>query len=168
MRVKEDELARLHRDYRPALIAFFLRRTHNHTEAEDLTQEVFIRIADNHQSTMRHASAYIFRVAANLLHDRGRREQVRADYVARLGSMDERGVDYLDPHRIAAGRETLALLASRLAELPDRTRQIFLLFRYEQIDQRTIAQSFGISISAVEKHIYRAMAALIETVGGDE
>ncbi|MEO8723682.1 MAG: sigma-70 family RNA polymerase sigma factor [Sphingobium sp.] len=166
---ESNELAGFERDYRQALVAFFLRRTHNHAEAEDLTQEVFIRIAgDGRRLTMRHADAYIFQVAANLLRDRGRREKVRADYVARFRLVDGISVDYLDPHRIAEGRESLALLISGLSELPERTRQIFLLFRYEQIDQRSIAESFGISVSAVEKHIYRAMAKLIAITGGRE
>jgi RNA polymerase sigma-70 factor (ECF subfamily) len=164
----EDEWENFHRDYRPALIAFFLRRTHNHAEAEDLAQEVFVRIAGKDRTAMQHSDAYVFQVAANLLRDRGRREQVRTDYAMRLRLSDELGIDPLDPYRIVAGRESLALLASSLAELPERTRRIFVLFRYEQIDQRTIAESFGISVSAVEKHVYRAMAKLIKTIGGRE
>lgn len=154
-----------HRDYRPALIAFFLRRVHNHSEAEDLTQEVFIRIAGSSRSAMRHPDAYIFQVAANLLRDRGRREQVRADHAAGARLVEGAGVDVLDPFRVAAAREMLGQLVSALDELPERTRRIFLLFRYEQIDRRTIAESFGISLSAVEKHVYRAMAHLIERTG---
>jgi RNA polymerase sigma-70 factor (ECF subfamily) len=160
------ELARFHREHRPALIAFFLRRVGSHSEAEDLTQEVFIRMAGNH-AAMRQPDAYIFQIAANLLRDRARRAQVRNDYAAGARLVEGAGVDVLDPHRIAAGREALALLTAGLAELPERTRQIFLLFRYEQIDQRTIAESFGISVSAVEKHIYRAMARLIARTGGE-
>jgi RNA polymerase sigma-70 factor (ECF subfamily) len=162
----ENGWADFHRDYRPALIAFFLRRTRDYAEAEDLAQEVFIRIASKDRTAMRQSDAYIFQVAANLLRDRNRRAQVRTDYAARLRVSEDFGIDPLDPHRIAAGRESLALLTSAMAELPERTRQIFMLFRYEQIDQRTIAESFGISVSAVEKHVYRAMAKLINTIGG--
>ncbi|MEJ2411128.1 MAG: sigma-70 family RNA polymerase sigma factor [Novosphingobium sp.] len=161
----EEKWADFHRDYRPVLIAFFLRRTHNYAEAEDLAQEVFVRIANKERATIERSDAYLFQVAANLLRDRSRREQVRTDYAARLRQSDEFGIDPLDPHRIAAGRESLALLTSALDELPERTRQIFMLFRYERIDQRTIAESFGISVSAVEKHVYRAMAKLINTIG---
>lgn len=163
---ESDELGGFYRQYRSALIAFFLRRVHNASEAEDLTQEVFIRIAGGNPGAMRRADAYIFQIAANLLRDRARREQVRLDYAAAARLVEGCGVDMLDPWRVAAGREQLALLSSGLAELPERTRRIFLLFRYEQIDQRTIAESFGISVSAVEKHIYRAMARLMEKAGG--
>lgn len=163
-----NALARFHWEYRPALMAFFLRRVRNPTEAEDLTQEVFIRIAASDAGGMRSADAYIFQVAANLLRDRDRRAAVRSGYVADMLRADGIGIETLDPFRVAAGRETLALLVAGLDELPERTRQIFLLYRYENIDQRTIAASFGISVSAVEKHIYRAMARLIAKVGGPQ
>jgi RNA polymerase sigma-70 factor (ECF subfamily) len=149
-------------------MAFFLRRVGNHSEAEDLTQEVFVRLARSGGAQIREADAYIFRVATNLVRDRARRERVRAEYVASFSTLDGIGIEALDPHRIAAGREALAQIMAALTELPERTRQIFLLFRYEQIDQRTIAESFGISVSAVEKHIHKAMAKLISSVGDPE
>lgn len=163
-----DELAQFHRDYRPALMAFFLRRSQSHAEAEDLTQEVFIRIAGRRESNMRSANAYIFQVAANLLRDRTRREKIISEHVAGMRVVEGIGVEPLDPHRIAAGREQLQLLSEALRELPERTRQIFLLFRYENVPQRTIAESFGISVSAVEKHLYRAMAHLISILGAGQ
>ena len=161
----EKKWATFHRDYRPALIAFFLRRTCDYAEAEDLAHEVFVRIAGKDDAALHRTDAYIFQVAANLLRDRGRRAQVRTDYAARLRQTEEFGLDPLDPHRISVGRESLTILSSALAELPERTRRIFMLFRYEQIDQRTIAESFGISVSAVQKHVHRAMAHLIKALG---
>ena len=126
-----------------------------------------MRLAEIESGQMRQADAYVFQTAANLLRDRARRQQVRRDYAAGARLVEGAGVDTFDPHRVAAGRESLALLSQGLAELPERTRQIFLLFRYEQLDRRTIADSFGISVSAVEKHIYRAMAKLIAKTGED-
>ena len=163
-----DELARFHRDIRPALMAFFLRRSRGYAEAEDLTQEVYVRIAASRDLEMQKADAYIFQVAANLLRDRARSDWVRQDYARATASAENRHVDAIDPYRIAAGRETLIWLTAVLAELPERTRRIFLLFRYEQIDQKTIAETFGISVSAVEKHVYRATMRLMEKMGERE
>lgn len=165
---RQEALAHMHRDHRPGLLAFFLRRIHNHSEAEDLTQEVFARIAAMDDREMRRADAYIFQVAANLLRDRGRRLAVRNDYVAGARAAEGAGIDPIDPYRVAAGREAVHILRAGLDDLPERTRQIFLLFRYEHLDHRTIADSFGISTSAVQKHIYRAMAYLVDRLGEAE
>ena len=163
----ETSLAQFHRDYRPALMAFFLRRSQTHSEAEDLTQEVFIRIASLDEQQLRSADAYIFQVAANLLRDRARREKIRVEHAVGTRASDGFGIEQLDPHRVAAGREQLQLLSAALAELPERTRQVFLLYRYENVPHRTIAESFGISVSAVEKHLYRAMAHCMTKLGAD-
>lgn len=168
MSEKGEALADIHRDHRPGLLAFFLRRVHSHSEAEDLTQEVFSRIAAMDGRTMRQADAYIFQVAANLLRDRARRLSVRAEFVAGTRAIDGTGIDLIDPYRVAAGREAIAILRAGLDELPERTRQIFLLFRYEHLDHKAIADSFGISASAVQKHIYRAMAHLVDRLGEAE
>lgn len=159
------DLTRFHRDYRPGLMAFFLRRVRNYAEAEDLTQEVFMRIAQTREAKLQSADAYIFQVAANLLRDRLRRNKVQQDYLAQLELDKDIPAALLDPQRIVAGRQTLERLLEGLKDLPERTREIFLLFRFENLDYKTIADSFGISTSAVEKHVYRAMAKLIVYTG---
>lgn len=148
---------------RTALLAFFQRRVSSYVEAEDLTHEVLARLASR-RGDVRNPEGYMFQVASNLLRDRARRASIRRDYAEAAGLDPDLDIDPLDPHRIAAGREQLRLLARTLDGLPERTRLIFLLFRYEQIDQRTIAESIGISVSAVEKHVHRAMAAVMQAL----
>jgi RNA polymerase sigma factor (sigma-70 family) len=160
-----DELATLNRAYRPVLIRYFLRRTSSHAEAEDLTQEVFIRLAHIDMATVRTREAYIFQTAANLLRDRARREKVRADYGDELARNPDLGVEHLDPHRVAEAHDMLRALYAGLAELPEKTRRIFTLYRIENVSKKTIAESFGITESAVEKQVTRAMAFLIDRLG---
>jgi RNA polymerase sigma factor (sigma-70 family) len=154
-----------YRDLRPGLIAFFARRVGSLSEAEDLAHDVFIRLATAPANDVRNGKAYVFQIAANLLRDRARRAIVRSRYVGSEQSNDLRHVDQIDPFRISSGREALATLVRTLDELPDRTRKIFLLYRYEQVSRQAIAESFGISVSAVEKHVYRAMALLSKRLG---
>ncbi|WP_223115539.1 RNA polymerase sigma factor [Luteimonas suaedae] len=163
----ENELSRLSRHYRPALMAYFLRRAASHAEAEDLTQEVFVRLATIDLGQLKSRDGYVFHVAANLLRDRGRRNKVRADHRARVSLEDEAGIDTLDPARFSADRESLALVERGLRELPERTRTIFVLYRLENVDKRAIAEAFGISGSAVDKHLFRAMAHLMDRLGKD-
>jgi RNA polymerase sigma factor (sigma-70 family) len=168
----EPDLNGLNRRYRPALMAFFMRRAASHGDAEDMTQELFAKLAAAQSGSigagpMDNADAYIFQMAANLLRDRGRREKVRANYRASLdtGSAD---LEPLDPARVLLGRESLGEVSVALRELPERTRAIFLLFRLEGMKQAELAALYGVSISAVQKHIFKAMTHLTRRLRAGE
>lgn len=157
----DDRFAMLSRRYRPALISFFVRRVHSQAEAEDLTQEVLIRLLELSNQQVANTPAYIFKIATNLVRDRARRQSVRDNWVAELLAGDElQEVDWQDPQRLLQGRETLKRVAAALGELSERTRDILLLFRLERMRKRDIAESMGISVSAVDKHLIRATAHL--------
>ena len=167
-RAVPQELTGNDRRLRQALIAFFARRVPSLAEAEDLTQDVFMRIARGSKGQAPMADAYIFRIAANLLRDKGRRERVRASYREARSIEEYLGVDPLDPHRVAASREDLECVARTIAGLPEKTRRIFTLYRIEHIDKRTIADSFGLSVRMVEIHVQRALMALASHVEKDQ
>ena len=156
----EDLMVTLSRRYRPALMAFFVRRIRNPIEAEDLTQDVLAKLIQLPEDQMRHPEAYIFKAASNLLRDRYRRTQVRDAYRTAVAQRDEPAADFIDPLRLLEARERLGLVSDALAELPQRSREILLLFRLERMKKRDIADSFGISVSAVDKHLIRAVAHL--------
>ncbi len=154
------ELERISRQFRPVLLAFFRRRVASHAEAEDLTQDVFTRLANTKAGRIDSAEAFIFRIATNLLRDRSRRDRVRASYRISVEQDDAREIDNLDPHRVAADRETLGSLWAAIQALPEPTQQIFILYRVENIDKQTIADNFGYAVRTVEKHISQAMIFL--------
>jgi RNA polymerase sigma-70 factor (ECF subfamily) len=105
-------------------------------------------------------------MAANLLTDRARRARVRADYRDMVGAMAERDLEPLDPHRIASGRAEIADFMAALADLPQRQRTMFILYRLEGMSQDMIGAAFGISKSAVKKQIAGAMAFLMGRMRG--
>lgn len=158
--VSREEIEDIDRRLRRALTSFFLRRTGNRAEADDLTQEVFLRVARHPDDGSRLRDAYVFRIAANLLADKARRNAVRSNYRATLTLDDYAAIDTLDPFRVTAGREELALLAAKLAGLPEKTRRIFTLYRIEGLDKRSIADGFGLSVRMVEIHVQRALVLL--------
>jgi RNA polymerase sigma-70 factor (ECF subfamily) len=163
-----DELrTELDARFRGPLMSFFLRRVRDRTEAEDLTQEVFVRVVGAKRiGDVRQPDAFVFRIAANLLADRGRRHQ-RRNACGKV-PFDEAMVDELarelvedrSPERVLLGQETLSSALQTLDELGERTRDIFILFRLENMKQREIAQFFGISQSTVEKHVMKAVLHL--------
>lgn len=151
--------------YRTALMTFFVRRIRDRHEAEDLTQEVFARLAGQSGAKVESADAYIFQTAANLLRDRGRRLAVRGRFQQSASADPAFRVEELDPSRILIGRERLRDVAQALSELPARTRTIFLLYRLENFKRGDIASLYGMSPSGVQKHLQRAMDHLIRRAG---
>jgi RNA polymerase sigma factor (sigma-70 family) len=161
---RQRQLDDLCRRFRPALLAYFLRRVPSPAEAEDLAHDVFLRLAGIPLEQLRSADAYVFQVAANLLRDRARRGKVRVTYAtAQISAAEAQAYEthVFDPERIEAARRCLAALVDRLKELPERTREIFVLYRIENVGRRDIAQAYGLSLSSVEKEVARATAYLM-------
>lgn len=131
-----------------------------------MTQEVFIRLAQTETENLDSTEAFIFRIATNLLRDRSRRDRVRNAYRQSVERDDAGEVDPLDPHRVAAARETIGKLWAAIQALPEPTQQIFILYRVENMDKQTIADNFGYNVRTVEKHISRALVFLARRVGG--
>ncbi|MBU3078071.1 RNA polymerase sigma factor [Sphingomonas quercus] len=163
----DTELDGITRRFRPVLMAYLFRRLRNHAEAEDLTQEVFVRLAAQERLEMQAPEGYIFQIATNLLRDRSRRNRVRSEFRDDLSRMEGRAVDPLDPLRIAGDREALGIIRRAIAELPERTRHIFILARLENVERRTLAESYGISISTIDRELARALASLTSLMHGD-
>ena len=162
---RTDDAARQALDarYRAPLMAFFLRRLSDRAEAEDLVQEVFVRmLARGGAEEIRSADAFVFAIAGNLLRDRARLQATRSASAhdpldPAADSPDDNLVEHSTPDRVLLGRERLALVSRALAELAPRTRNIFVLYRMENMRRRDIAMLYGITVSAVEKHIAKAL-----------
>jgi RNA polymerase sigma-70 factor (ECF subfamily) len=156
--------------FRASLLAYFLRRTGNPQEAEDLTQETFVRLIGS--STFENADearAFVFRVASNLLRDRARSQtRLRRFPTLPLDSVagdEPKLVEGIDPERVLISRENLSEVLACLDELGERTKNIFILFRLEGMRHKGIAAFYGISVSTVEKHVMAAVLHLTRRFG---
>ncbi|MDB5581676.1 MAG: polymerase subunit sigma-24 [Bradyrhizobium sp.] len=160
---KDPATERLYAEFRAPLIRFFLRRVRDPADAEDLTQDVFSRLLRQQDSEgVADISGFIFQIAINLLRDRARRAQVRNEAMlsdVHPGRVDEIAAEFVedrDPERVLLAREGVGQVVRVLAELSERTRDIYVLFRLEKMKQRDIATLYGISQSTVEKEVMRA------------
>lgn len=155
-----EATALLNRRWRPALMAYFMRRVRHREEAEDLTQEVFARMVAR-TDLGDTGDGYVFAIAANLISDRARRQHVRRNHQTTLADLYPAGCDEFDPHRLTVARMELARVTAALEELPERQRAIFILYRFENMNQDLIGEAFGISVSAVKKQVAKTIAYLI-------
>ena len=155
--------ARLDERFRGPRMSFFLRRVGDGAEAEDLTQEVFVRLLGAaERQPIEDVEALVFVTAGNLLKDRGRKAMRRGE--ASRGAIDpalvsevaREFVEDRDPERVLLARESYAEVLAALDELGQRTRDIYVLFRLESMKQKEIAALFGIARSTVEKEVMKA------------
>jgi RNA polymerase sigma-70 factor (ECF subfamily) len=153
-------------DLHGALRRYLVLRGAAPDEAEDILQEIGLKLTAHAPGPVDQPRAYLYRMATNhfLLHRRTaqRRSRREEDWVD-AHSGDTREVDTAPSAETGlAARQQLALVQRLIDRLPERTRTIFRRFRLGGEPQRLIAADIGISTSAVEKHLARAYAELSE------
>ena len=155
-------------EFRQSLIAYFSKRMKETSEVEDLVQEVFVRLAKRSGAgNIQFARAYIFQTASSVWYDWLRRRKVRAIDKHQEFTARDHGREEITPERVLIGRARLAQAKIVLMEMPERTRTIFVLRRLEGLPYKDIAVRLGISISAVEKHMVRAVLHLNKGMDGE-
>ncbi|MEJ0039667.1 MAG: sigma-70 family RNA polymerase sigma factor [Gammaproteobacteria bacterium] len=140
------------------------RRGQSRDDADDLIQEAFLRLHIYCQEEeVQQQDAFLTRTVLNLLvdtHRKAHRDLYSEEPIESLSLIDIRPT----PDEDFAVSERLIKVAAVLDELGPRTREIFLLHRVEGVGCAQIATRFGISLSAVEKHIARAVLSLMDMV----
>lgn len=155
------DLAVLVEQYGPALRRYFYRKAPP-AEVEDLVQTVFLNMHSRAGGqAVESVERYLFSVAAHVLARRHRDQGARL-----LQSLDGAAepTEDLSPERILIGKQALARLSVALAALPPKTREAFVLHRYEEMTYAAIGRRLGISVSGVEKLIIRALRQLREAI----
>lgn len=154
-------------NYHDVLLGFLKRRLPTTEDAEDMAQETYFRIARKPQGEkIRDPHAFLFKTAVNLLHDE-RRRVVTNGLDRRVPLDDDRGhaSDLPSPERVAGSRQALKVFEGLLEELPPKCRHVFVLHRFQGMTYPEISHQCNISLSAVEKHIMRALVFLNEHMG---
>jgi RNA polymerase sigma factor (sigma-70 family) len=130
-------------------------------DAEDLLHDAWIGV-EKCETVVKNPTGFLIRAAANFSIDAYRREQRRATET--IAGVTQEIVADRTPlqDEVLIARERLDRLREGIALLSPRTQEIFLKHRLDGLKYREIAQELGISQSAVEKHVARAMNHLIQ------
>ncbi|HEY0597228.1 RNA polymerase sigma factor, partial [Sphingopyxis sp.] len=154
--------------YRQPVMRWFRKRGLDHAAAEDCTQECFARLYSRGSTNLERLDAYIYVVAASVLTDRWRKGKVRQETNHVPLENIQVPTEELTPARVFEGKDALLRLSATLDELPERTREMFLLNRLDKFSYQQIAARFGISVSGVEKHMMRAIAHVHARMSSDD
>ena len=162
----EESLVELYRRFQRPLSAYFSKRVRQQADIEDLVQEVFLNLHQRAQSLdIQSMEGYIFRTAANVLTDRARRQAVRHHDRHELLDEHRLETEASSPERMLIGEQWLDQLIAALDALPEKTRRIFILRRYEGLSNAEIADQLNLTVSGVRFHIIRAKAHLARHLG---
>jgi RNA polymerase sigma-70 factor (ECF subfamily) len=145
--------------YGAGLRRYFQRRV-SAQEAEDLVQETFLALhARRGTAPIENVQGYLFAVASHLLAKR------KPNFAFTV--LDEAGAlaDGFSPEQLLISRQEMILVIAAIRKLPPRTRQAFILHRFEDMTYTAIGRKLDISVSAVSKLIARALAQITSEMG---
>ena len=151
----------------PKLRRFLAARIGNAADAEDLMQNLWIKLAEIPSGPIANPSAYLHKMALNLANDLVRsrvrqrgREAAWSDLM--VAETDTVAIDPSPSSETAlADKMQLALLLRAIRSLPERAQQVFRRHRIDGASHGEVAAELGISKSAVEKNMATAMKHLM-------
>ncbi len=175
LRVKtgdESAFAYLVQKYRRPMVGFMYRFCHNPSTAEELAQEVFLRVYRSRTSYEPSAkfTTWLYRIATNLAVNNARdTRHERPENTVRLDEPDqETGTtpdladESLSAEEQILKRERLSAIRSVVNALPERQRVAVIMHKYQQMDYRQIAGVLKLSESATKSLLFRAYETLRE------
>lgn len=161
-RMAEAGIAAIFLAQRALVRRLLLARTASADEADEILQDMWLRIEQARIGPVGDPLSYLMRMAMNLAADRRIAAQRRAARENAWSAHQPAGQDLPDPERHLISAGELARLEALLASMPDHMRRALILFRVEGRSQRAIAEELEMSVSGVEKLLARAYRQVIE------
>jgi RNA polymerase sigma factor (sigma-70 family) len=173
----EEQPAGLRSHYemlQPKLRRLLTARLGSSADAEDLMQDLWIKLGQIPSGPVGNPSAYLHKMTLNLANDyvrsrmrqRGREAAWSDVMIAEPNSL---AVDPSpSPEAALAAKSELDILLRAIRTLPERAQQVFRKHRIEGASHAEVAAEFGISKSAVEKNMATAMKHLMRAMQEDD
>jgi RNA polymerase sigma-70 factor (ECF subfamily) len=160
--------------YRRAMISFMFRMCHNAAIAEELAQEVFLRVYRSRGSYAADAkfTTWLYRIATNLAVNHARdNKHERPEEKASLDEVDEdtgMSLDVADDRpnveqELLRG-ERLRAIRQQVEALPERQRVAVMMHKYQELDYRQISEVLHLSESATKSLLFRAYETLRQSL----
>jgi RNA polymerase sigma-70 factor, ECF subfamily len=156
--------------YRRPMVSFMYRMARNSAAAEDLAQEVFLRVYRSRETYEASAkfTTWLYRIATNLAvnHARDSRHERPEVQVSLDEPDDDTGTTLelpdasLNAEQQMVRRERMLAIRRRVEALPEQQRLAVIMHKYQQMDYRQIADVLKKSESATKSLLFRAYETL--------
>jgi RNA polymerase sigma-70 factor (ECF subfamily) len=141
------------------------RRFGRDLDPQDVMQDTYLRLQTIPAETeILNPRSYLFRMAGNLAIDRMRAQPAQSS-IGTVEELEDAPDEGASPERIIDYRQRLEHLQRAIATLPPRQKQVLLMHKFDGLTHAQIAAELGITKSAVEKLIMKALAYLRDQMG---
>lgn len=158
--------------YRRPMVSFMYRMARNSSAAEDLAQEVFLRVYRSRETYEPSAkfTTWLYRIATNLAvnHARDTRHE-RPEVQVSLDEPDEETGTTIElpdgtpnAEQLIVRRERMLAIRKKVEALPEQQRLAVIMHKYQQMDYKQIAEVLKKSESATKSLLFRAYETLRE------
>ena len=162
---QEERFNEIVREFSERVYWHVRRFVNSHEDADDLVQDVFLKVWTALPSFRGEAQTYtwIYRIATNEALNWLRREKVRA--ALRFSSLDEEMERRIDADPWFNGDAAERNLSKAVARLPERQRQVFILRYYDEMSYEEMAKVLDTSVGSLKASYHIAQEKIRETLG---
>ncbi len=151
-------ISEVYRKHHQSLLAFLSFKLKSSSEASDIAQEAYARVLRHGlPNDIRCARAYVFKAANNLAINRLLERQRRREHL----TVDPEDLNLPSseptPEDAAQYQEKLRTLVCAVEELPQKCRRAFILYKFEFLEYREVADRMNLTESMIRKYVLRGM-----------
>lgn len=156
---------------RDALVRFFTVRTRSAERAEDLVQDLFLKLQGmDAPEDLQNPEAFLYRIGTNLMLDRAKHEKRETARNSRwnletTGAVADPVAPEPEAEAALDARRRLQKLMAAVERLPPQVATAFRLHKFDGLSHGEVAARMGVSRSSVEKYIMSALRQLLPEVG---
>ena len=156
----QQAFEKIYKLYSARLYGNLLKLVKSEAEAQEILQDVFLKIWDNRQSINIEKSfrSYLFKIAENKVYDffrRAARDKKREGSLILLATNE-----YLPVEDLLQSDERSVILQKAIDSLPPQRQQVFRLCKLEGKSYKQVSELLGISVSTISDHIVKATKSI--------
>lgn len=152
----------IYQTYAKDLRRFIFYKTQDINLAEDILQDVFVKLWDNCSNVdVSKVKSYLYTVATNMFLNKVKHDKVVRKHQQTISN------HYTNesPEFVLLEKEFMEKLEQTIQSLPEKQKEVFLMNRIEKKKYKLIAEQLGISVKAVEKRMHLALLVIRKEIG---